>query len=431
MRDNHSKLSIKSKKKKNIKMKETLSKIKPGKVEQEHFNKTNQQFLKKINSELKEAKAVLGGSGAKDTWLAGNHDIDIFVQYPYQKFKTKSAELSNLLEKVLNKAFPKHKLIRLHGSRDYFQLSFEKINFEVVPILKISQAEKAVNITDVSPLHALWVNKNLKGKKDEVRLAKQFFRANKLYGAESHINGFSGYVLEILTAKYGSFEKLLKATLSWKIKEVIDVEKHYPKGDASFHLNKSKQVSPLIIIDPVDKNRNAAAALDEEKFMLLKKIAQQYLKKPSDNFFEQKIINLEKLKKEAEKKKLNLLWIEVVPFNGKVDVIGVKLMKAYQFLEKELTKFVIKNSNWDWNKFYFFLQKKELEKFEIKSGPPLKLKPYVDDFKKKNKTTFIKNNKIMAKVAVKNPKLKNFVENLVKDKYFSEKVKAVKEIKVF
>ena len=45
-------------------------------------------------------------------------------------------------------------------------------------------------------------------------------------------------------------------------------------------LNKSKQQGPLIVIDPVQKDRNAAAALNHEKFEIIKKTAKQFLKKP-------------------------------------------------------------------------------------------------------------------------------------------------------
>ena len=64
-------------------MQEVLDKIKPSKEEQVQFKKVVTQFIKQLNSKLNNAKAILGGSGAKDTWLSGSHDIDIFVQFDY------------------------------------------------------------------------------------------------------------------------------------------------------------------------------------------------------------------------------------------------------------------------------------------------------------------------------------------------------------
>ena len=168
---------------------EVILEIRPSeKYEKEILDKSN-SIITQINKGMKGAKAVLAGSGAKGTWLK-TFDADIFVKFNYSRFKDKSNKLSDMLEKFLKKHF---KIIRLHGSRDYFQIRQQKFTFEIVPILEIKRSEQAKNITDVSPLHSDFV---LKHKKlvDEVRLTKQFFKAEKVYGAESYIRGFSGYV---------------------------------------------------------------------------------------------------------------------------------------------------------------------------------------------------------------------------------------------
>jgi len=67
------------------------------------------------------------------------------------------------------------------------------------------------NITDISPLHALWIRKNSNEKvRDEIRKFKYFLKINDLYGAESYIRGFSGYIAEILVIYYKSFNNLIK-----------------------------------------------------------------------------------------------------------------------------------------------------------------------------------------------------------------------------
>jgi len=414
-------------------MKEVLNKIKPNKAEQTVFHTVTAVFLKKLNSNLKNAEAILGGSGAKDTWLSGSADVDIFVQYNYEEFVSKSMKLSDLLEPVLKKSFPKLKIERLHGSRDYFQLVYEHLNFEVVPILKIAKAENAKNITDISPLHALWVNKNSKKLKDDIRLAKQFCKAHNLYGAESHITGLSGYVLEILVVYYGSFEKLLRAALLWKEKEVIDAAKYYQKKEALFHLNQSKLQSPLIVIDPVDKRRNAAAALSQDKFNLFKLKARDYLKKPSADFFVVHHVVKEELEREAAAKKGHLVFIKVKPLTGKEDVVGAKLLKAFQFLEVQLESYGIKKKGWDWLRkkeavFYFIAEKKELPQEFIQQGPPLKLTEYVFAFKKKYKETFENQGKIFAKAKRNIFKIEDEVLLLLKDSYVEERIADVIDV---
>ena len=403
-----------------------LKNIRPNKEEQAKFKQSSDSFLKKIK--IKDTQIILGGSGAKDTWLSGSHDIDVYVVFNYRRYAQKSGELSRILEKELKKIFPK--VAKLHGSRDYFRLNYQDYLFEIIPILEISKAKEAANLTDISPLHSVWVNKHTKKLKDEIRLAKQFCKANNLYGAESYLAGFSGYVLEILVAHYGSFEKLLQASQLWKIKEVIDPEKHYQKKMALLQLNQSKLQSPLIVIDPVDKSRNAAAALGLEKFNLFRKLAKSYLQQPSADFFIKKEVTFPELKKEAERKKLNLVYLEIQPLSGKRDVVGSKLLKAFQFLEQHLTAFEIKKSGWDWNKYYFFLGKRELPKVIIRPGPPLNLKPFVNDFKKKNKDNFVKDSKIYAKIKVQHPKLDDYLAQLLKNKYVQEKIKKITKISI-
>ncbi len=409
---------------------EVLSKIKPSEIEQKKCKNITKLFLTTLNSKLKDAKGILGGSGAKDTWLAGAHDVDIFVQFDYQKFAAQSGKLSDLLEKTLQKIFLKSKINRLHGSRDYFQLRYEGIDFEIVPILKVTKPAQAKNITDLSPLHSLWVNKHAAKQKDDIRLAKQFCKANGLYGAESYIGGFSGYVLEILVAHYGSFEKLLKASLKWKDKEIVDPANHYPKKDALFHLNSSKQHSPLILVDPMDQDRNASAALSRNKFIELKKKAREFLKEPAVSFFVKPELSLTALQKEAKHSKRHLVYLEVQPKLGKRDVVGSQLVKAFEFIQQRLRVFGIHKSGWDWDKgseavFYYFTEKDEQPAFEIRAGPPLELKQYATDFKKRHKDTFEKDGKIWAKIKVEHTGLGGFVKHLIKEKYIAEKISKI------
>lgn len=431
--------------------KAVLERVKPDQKEKETFNRVTAEFLERLNFKLKNAQAILGGSGAKGTWLSGNHDIDVFILFDYKKYADKSLELSDLFEPWLKKVFPQEKILRVHGSRDYFQFSFQGYDFEVIPILKISKSKDALNITDISPLHIVWVNQQPVKVKDEIMIAKQFFKANNLYGAESYLAGFSGYVLEILVSYYGSFNHLLQAAQKWKLKEVVDPEKHYPQKDALFHLNKSKVQSPLIVLDPVDKNRNAAAALSEEKFFLLKKIAFDYLKKPNEKYFEKVKVDYELLKKNVEahqqkiaskKKQKNeprsqqvLIFMKIQPLQGKEDVIGMKLLKAFEFLKESLYPFELKDAGWEWDKqavalFYFIVQKTERLPVQTILGPPLELTEFVKEFQKKHPNTFNEKGRIVTQIKIKNFKLKDFLQEQIHRQYFKERVKEVKEIKI-
>src|SRR3989344_7128685 len=175
---------------------EVLSLIKPSPEEQKQVEKRIAVFIDKLRSVV-PVKVILGGSGAKGTWLKGQHDADIFILFPATY---ESDKLSDITEQWLKKI---GKFERFHGSRDYFRFYQDRFVFEVVPIRAIKNAEDAANITDVSPLHAAWVKKKSTEKIcDDIRLAKAFCKAQRMYGAESYISGFSGYVLEILIIHY-------------------------------------------------------------------------------------------------------------------------------------------------------------------------------------------------------------------------------------
>jgi tRNA nucleotidyltransferase (CCA-adding enzyme) len=406
---------------------EVLSRIKPTAAEEKALNAQIAMFVKKLNNVLDDTRAVLGGSGAKGTWLKKQHDADIFVVFP-ASYKNHSAELSDVLEKKLKKL--RMPFSRLHGSRDYFRFEQNKFVFEVVPIVKILKANDAANITDVSPLHARWVKKH--GKTDEIRLAKAFCKAQKCYGAESYLRGFSGYVLEILVIHYGSFEKLLRASLKWKEKEVIDVARLYKKEDALMAVNKSKLNSPIVVIDPVDKARNAAAALGDEKLRLFQKKAAAFLKRPRVLFFNKEVVTLDLLKKKKNKKK-HIVWVEIMAYEGKHDKVGAQLLLAFDYIKRCLTDFDVLKAGWEWQEdvvFWFVVKDNKRDKIREIMGPPVAMKEHVAAFKKKHKKVKIVKGKLVATVAVKNYKLKDVLRTLLKDRYVKDRIKKVERFLV-
>lgn len=394
-------------------LKQALAEIKPEKKKLKEVD----DFVKRINLRVKKlkisAKAVVGGSFAKDTFLKQDHDVDIFVLF---SLKYKDENLSKLLHQILKPFKPE----TVHGSRDYFRIK-GRLNFEVVPVLDIKKPEHAKNVTDFSPAHVLWVKKNVGKLRDDIRLVKKFCKANKVYGAESYINGFSGHVLDILVIYYKGFLQLLRAAAKWKPKQVIDFYNMY-KGKALFELNKSKTQGSLVVIDPVQPDRNAAAALTDEKFRLFAGTVKRFLKKPSLDFF---------VEKKADKgglKKKGAIVLDIGARKGKEDVVGAKLLKAFQFVNKGLGEFGIKNSGWEWDKkkksfFWFFPKLKKLPDTLEWEGPPTEMKNCVKEFKKKYKKTFTKKGRIYAIIKRKHKMPEALVKDLIKQQYFREKVR--------
>ncbi|HII71844.1 TPA: hypothetical protein HA265_03760 [Candidatus Woesearchaeota archaeon] len=316
----------------------------------------------------------------------------------------------------------------VHGSRDYYFIK-NVISYEIVPVLDIKEAKQAVNVTDMSPMHVQWV-KSHPGFGDEIRLAKQFCKASRVYGAESYIRGFSGHVLDILVIHYGGFEQMLKAALKWKDKEVIDPEKYY-KNDAMKQLNSSKTESPIIVIDPMMKERNAAAAISYEKLERFREAAKAFLKEPSTEAFKIKNMTKAELKRRAGKDKLFIL--EAEPASGKEDVVGAKLLKAMEQIRNLLKfhDFIVKEADWEWDKkgkamFWFIVGADELLPVKMWPGPPLEEKQRVENFKEKYEKTFIEKGRVCTYIKREYIKPEGLVKDVLNDKLLMQKVKKIK-----
>jgi len=382
-----------------------LKRIKPTKEEEEKILKIVEEFIKKLN--LKEAEIKIGGSFAKGTWLKNNHDIDLFALFDDDK------NCSDKLEKAIKISFKKYQ--RIHGSRDYFSLEYKKINFEIVPVFNIEKSQNARNITDVSPLHVEYIKNNTNEKiRDEIRLTKQFLKVNECYGAETYIGGVSGYLTELIIIKYGTFENLVKNVAKWKELHEIDIEEN-----GNF---KSEQKFPLIVIDPVQPDRNAAAGLRKEKFDELITICKKYNKKLSS--FTSKKLNL---------RKYNLI-INVEPLNGINDVVGTKIFKIYEYLKEKLNEFEVKESGWNWIKkekavLYFKLKTKKLNKKYIHYGPPINIIKGVERFKQKYENTKIQNDRIYTELEREFITAESLVKHLIRDNYIQPRCKNIKVIK--
>ncbi len=381
-------------------------------------------FISKLEKALKETGAIVmvGGSIAKDTYLPGQYDVDVFVRFPA---KYRGKDISSKLKKALGSLRLKYEV--LHGSRDYFQVE-DKMLYEVIPVLLVSRPEEAENIADTSPLHVHYFNSKANNEvRDDVRVLKAFLKANGLYGAESYIKGFSGHVVDLLVLYYGSFLGLLKKSVYWKEKTVIDIEKQYSRQEALMFLNESKIQGPLIVIDPIQKDRNAAASLSVETFKSFKQLARAFLKNPSPEFFEEesfkdKVIRAKKRHKNAEH-----FLVKINPLNTKEDVAGAKALKIKEFLEESLREcgFKVLGAEWgfqrDAARVFLSVHKKPLSEKKLVRGPPIGMKGHVSAFRKKHKKTFVEQGHVFAEIKRKHTRPESLLKELLRKEYVRDK----------
>jgi tRNA nucleotidyltransferase (CCA-adding enzyme) len=227
-------------------------------------------------------KYEIGGSYARDTWLSGDADVDFFMVYPSEL----GAEKINMrgledAERAMQ-GFPHWKRYAEHP---YLEGRVKGVTVNLVPC---ADTEKGNWITsmDRSRFHTMILNQLLNDElKKQTRVLKSFLKANGIYGAEIRIGGFSGYVTEILTVKYGSFVGVLNGAKDWKRGTIISLSSDITINDFN---------TQIIIIDPVDNNRNLAAAIKPSNIAKLQLLAGRFLEKPSILYFKRRIVKFNK-----------------------------------------------------------------------------------------------------------------------------------------
>lgn len=381
-------------------LKEQIGKIRIDSDELLGIKKVTIGFCKEIALKLKrkkiDASVFIGGSLAKGTIIKkGKQDIDIFVRFGSSYI---GKDISKILGRVLSSSTKK-----IHGSRDYYQIVREGVLLEVVPVLRINRPSDAENITDLSYFHVNYVLEKIKKNKklgDEIILTKSFLLASGCYGAESYIHGFSGYAIELLICYYGSLVKFLRAMVSQKKEKIIiDDSKFYrSKGEVLREMNESKLKSPIILVDPTFKERNALAGLNDETFEKFKKYANGFLKSPSLRFFEKKDVAELLIKKYGSS--LNVVSVRTNKQRG--DIAGTKSLKFFDFFSRKLEReFDVKVNEFKYDgdeniaTFYFVVSKK---KDSVIKGPHKNKIKNIKAFRKVHRGAYEKGGYVYARV---------------------------------
>jgi tRNA nucleotidyltransferase (CCA-adding enzyme) len=186
-----------------------------------------------------------------------------------------------------------------------------------------------------------------------------------------------------------------------KDKELIDIEKLYKnKQEIMMNMNSAKMGSPIVLIDPTYKERNALAALSSETLEQFKIVCRNFLKKPAEKAFETKKIDLGRMRKNAQKNRAEFILFRTETDKQEGDVAGSKLVKFYKHLGKEIEKlYKISNKGFEYNEKkeaeYFFVVKGRGEIIQI--GPNLIDKENVAVFRKHHKNIFVKKGRIYAR----------------------------------
>jgi len=343
-------------------MKQIISKIAKIVVPSKTIEKTKKGISELaynlVEKEIKKFPEVigleLGGSFAKGTWLAKDADIDIFVRF---KKSTSEQKFEIISKRIGFEALKKYSPYVRYSEHPYVEAKIKDTKVNVVPFYDVKLGEWKSS-ADRSPFHTRFMEKSLTPKmRNEIRILKTFLKSNGIYGAEIAKQGFSGYVSEVLILNFKSFENLIKSISEIKEKQII--------GKTS-----KKFETSIVIIDPIDSNRNLAAAISNEnigKFILT---SRAFKEKPRLILFKNKKSKISKKYWE------NLLVVKFDFKQRSPDIIWGQIKRATSSLvtQLELSGFTVlrSKSHTDQVKeayLLFFLESTKINRTYSKKGP--------------------------------------------------------------
>ncbi len=365
-----------------------LESISPSKEDRKKVTALARSLEKKVAASARkrgiEAIVRVEGSVAKDTWLKEEPDIDVFMCLPPTITRKKLAEVS--LE-IAREATEGAIQIERFAEHPYLEAFIDDFRVNIVPCYT-TKREEWKSATDRTPFHTNYIKKRLgKTLRDEVRLLKKFMQGIEVYGAEIKTGGFSGYLCELLILNYKSFAETLQAFANCTARIVIDIENYYKDREKDLRLVFSE---PLVVVDPVDRGRNVASAVQAQKIYTFIGAARAFLKKPKTKFFlppETKALTTEDLKKKMKRQGSALMFLTFKAIESVPDVLWGQYYRTQRSFRKllEINDFrLFRNAVWtDEKKLSVFIL--ELEQLTIPNvikhvGPPLERKSECIDF---------------------------------------------------
>jgi tRNA nucleotidyltransferase (CCA-adding enzyme) len=252
-----------------------ISKVSPKPVEQAYVRKVTDKAVKLVTEQANKTHSGLTvmvvGSVAKDTYVYPP-DIDIFILFPKETRREDLAkeglQIGRAVVKDAEERYAEHPYV--HGRIDGLEV-------DIVPCFKVDSPAGLKSAVDRTPFHTRFVLQNIsENQRNEVRILKQFLTGVGIYGAEARVQGFSGYLVELLILRYGSFEDVMLAAQNWRRGTTLWLGEK--KGKNEFD-------TPLVFYDPVDENRNVASALSEDSFAMFLRACDDYLASPKESFF--------------------------------------------------------------------------------------------------------------------------------------------------
>lgn len=347
-------------------LEEVLSKLRPkaGTVRrlEEAVGQLRSLTDESISRSGLDLHTMLVGSVAKGTYV-GEPDIDLFVLFP-ETVERKDLERIGLKigKEVLGGETRYAEHPYTHGKMGGFEV-------DLVPCYAVQDASRIRSAVDRTPFHTRFVLDNLdQRKREQVLLLKQFMKGVGVYGAEARVQGFSGYLTELLVIKFGDLAGVLQAASGWRTGMIMDMNS----------VKRSGGGAPLTFWDPVDPKRNVSSALSLDQLCLFVHAAREYLRAPDERFFfprARQLMDLETIEATFRTRGTSPFVVVLDRPDLVDDNLYPQVQKSQQGLRKllEMNDFQVLDMRYDVQKdvrLVFELVSTELPPARLHQGPP-------------------------------------------------------------
>ena len=233
-----------------------------------------------------EGDIVRVGSTARDTWRAGDRDIDLFVRFPADIDRD---QLESYGLQVGHAALPDGR--EEYAEHPYVVGHVDGFDVDLVPCYDVADATEIQSAVDRTPFHTEYISEGLTPElASDVRVCKQFLTGIGVYGSDLRTRGVSGFLTELLVVEHGGFRPLVEAAAEWHPPVKFDPEDHGRETTSPSRDDEGGNAAlafdnPLVVIDPTDPERNVAAVLSAENVARLQHFARELLADPRESLF--------------------------------------------------------------------------------------------------------------------------------------------------
>jgi len=377
--------------------KDLLEQYYPGKDEIENVKQIYSTVSEFIEDEY-DLDTSLAGSSGRETFVSGEGDVDVFVLFPEE------TDPGDLEERGLEIGRSVFDHLGSEAHTEYAEHPYTKgkhrgVEVEVVPCID-TDPENIRTAVDRSPHHARWVGSRLdERQKKDVVLLKRFLDANGLYGSSLKVRGFSGYLCELLVVHYGDLRSVLEAAEDWERQEILDPARH---GTASEVLKEDS--GNLVVVDPVDPERNVSSVLTDENVASFIFAAQRFNQNPDKSFFEEESLDVDRdvIEKEISRR-ADVIALEFGAPDQPEDITYPQMRKLMQRLSLKLSDVGFDLYTYGFEVFeekilVVMELERHIRKTEIMEGPSIYHgKNYVRSFQDEHEDVFVRGERLVAK----------------------------------